>query len=317
MSDRPDATEVTDRQNGGDRSRCATCNHEQVAEIDMALRGRQQSGESLAKIANRFGLTESSVKRHARNHLTDPTSESERNIAKRATDPESIDTLPPPTEPSAAPAQPQPPPDPPPAEAKVVAAGTPATTDPPPTATNPPSSRKPEKCGRPCVTCTHEKADEINEALCQGMPLARLERMYGMSDTSLMRHRDNCMSDAARHQRLAALDEMKIATREGMRERLEEMIDRLNSLMKKAENDLGDDDAKAGYRDVTAIHREMRGYLELLAKLLGHLGADIAIQITGHPTVVAMMQTVNAIVIPCERCGPMLKDEMKTRQIAA
>lgn len=44
---------------------------------------------------------------------------------------------------------------------------------------------------RLCVACTHERHDEINQALVNGEPLAEIARKFNIARTSVRRHREN------------------------------------------------------------------------------------------------------------------------------
>lgn len=63
---------------------------------------------------------------------------------------------------------------------------------------------------RSCLTCQHIKRPEIDRRLAAGEPLARVAPDYGLTTSSLYRHRTNCLKiassnaiakDGADHQR--------------------------------------------------------------------------------------------------------------------
>ena len=45
-----------------------------------------------------------------------------------------------------------------------------------------------------CRTCMHPERDAIDRALVTGTPLRTLEERYGISRSSLARHKDNCLA---------------------------------------------------------------------------------------------------------------------------
>ena len=47
---------------------------------------------------------------------------------------------------------------------------------------------------RACSTCQHLKRPEIDRRLAAGEPLSRIAEVYGLSQSSLYRHRKNCLS---------------------------------------------------------------------------------------------------------------------------
>jgi hypothetical protein len=54
--------------------------------------------------------------------------------------------------------------------------------------------------GRPCLCCISDARQQIDEALSSGIPTRQLAARYDMSDSSLQRHKSNCISMAvAKH----------------------------------------------------------------------------------------------------------------------
>lgn len=90
---------------------------------------------------------------------------------------------------------------------------------------------------RSCATCQHLKRPEIDRRLAAGEPAARVARDYELNDSSLHRHRVNCLKlasssiikkDAARGSAAAALLPSK-ETLSGAYFELRERIDRIVS----------------------------------------------------------------------------------------
>jgi hypothetical protein len=50
---------------------------------------------------------------------------------------------------------------------------------------------------RPCRTCQHLSRPEIDRRLAGGEPLARVAQDYGLTTSSLYRHRTNCLKLAS------------------------------------------------------------------------------------------------------------------------
>ncbi len=53
--------------------------------------------------------------------------------------------------------------------------------------------RPPPKIGRPCLTCTHRKRQQLEAALAAGTSLRKIGNRYGISPGALMSHRDRHM----------------------------------------------------------------------------------------------------------------------------
>jgi hypothetical protein len=334
MTDRPGANDPTDRSDQGDRTRCTICNHDEREPINAALRGREQSGESWAKIAGRFKVNESSLKRHARNHGTDPPSSKGTRQTTVPTDPpidDASDAKAPPTEPSAKSNQPPLQTDPPPEQAPVVAvvvADEPGPTGGSTTTTNGSEENKNDvsaeeqaraillvqakpRPGPLCKVCSHDERTAIENAMAEGVPYTRIERMFpGTSDTGIRRHRDECVGRAILAARLEMLERANLTTAEAFRGRLEALVVDAENLVTTAKSLLttkagGDGDGEGGLtaenvKAVGAAIKTAEGVIVSLGKLLGLFPTGTTINVINHPH---FSTTVNKIVDTiCEEC---------------
>ncbi len=333
MTDRPGANDPTNRSDQGDRTRCTICNHDERELINAALRGREQAGESWAKIAGRFAVNESSLKRHARNHGTDPPSSKGTRQTTAPTDPpidDASDAKSPPTEPSA---KSRPPPlqtDPPPEQAPVVAvvvADEPGPTGGSATTPNRADENKsdvgPEEQARAillvqakprpgplCKVCSHDERADIEKAMAEGVPYTRIERMFpGTSDTGIRRHRDECVGRAILAARLEMLERANLTTAEAFRGRLEALVVDAEDLVTTAKTLLttkaGGEGDEGGLtaenvKAVGAAIKTAEGVIVSLGKLLGLFPTGTTINIINHPHFAV---TVNKIIDNlCDEC---------------
>jgi len=115
---------------------------------------------------------------------------------------------------------------------------------------------------RPCSICTHEKRDEIDRSLIEGVALRNIAKQYGVSHDALHRHKKNHLSKEVQKtaKKQAAKREKKAVT----------LLERLVELQKEARNIL--DTAKGSSPNVAlSAIRELSRLLELEAKLVGEL----------------------------------------------
>ena len=320
----------TRRTSGPDQ--CTVCNHDRVKEINSALRQRDESGESFAKLAGRFGVAKTSLIRHAQNHTTDPPS----SKGTKRTDVPTEDVMAPATQPSAPssrpPLQTNPPPEQMPVVAVVVAA------DPPPSSGSTTRSSGAEenkkaasgeqedptkaillvqarsKPGQPCKVCMHEDRHGIEKALADGVPCTRIERMFpGTSDTGIRRHRDECVGRAILAARLEVLERSNLSTADAFRSRLESLVRDAEDLVSTAKKLLecgvgeGADNEEDGrgltaenVKAVGAAIKTAEGAIVSLGKLLGLFPTGTTINIINHPhfatTVTKIVDTI------CDEC---------------
>jgi hypothetical protein len=111
---------------------------------------------------------------------------------------------------------------------------------------------------RHCATCVHEQRETIEQALLDGTPILRIHRQYGLSESSVRRHRDLHLS-AKLARALATRDEI-----DG--DRLVQWVGGLHQktlvLLEKAER-------ARDWNAARGLIREGRENLELLGRLAG------------------------------------------------
>ena len=127
---------------------------------------------------------------------------------------------------------------------------------------------------RSCHTCHHLKRPEIDRRLAAGEPLARVAPGYGLTTSSLYRHRTNCLKlassnaiakEAARGTAALAL----LPSKETLSGAYFELRDRIDQIARQAEQQGSLKVALAGLNSI-------RQTLDSLARLAGHDGAEVS-----------------------------------------
>ena len=135
---------------------------------------------------------------------------------------------------------------------------------------------------RICSVCTHKDRAGIDSALLASKPYRTVARRYGASDSAVFRHKAEHLPSSL----LKAQKVEEVARADTLLGQVRDYQDRVDTITTKAEN-AGD------YRTALGGLREARGYLELLAKLVGDLDESPTINIVQDPTFVQF----NALVV--------------------
>lgn len=111
-----------------------------------------------------------------------------------------------------------------------------------------------------CKTCSHKKRLDIDRACVRGATNREIAENYGLSITGVDRHRKNCLT----RQLLKANEIKEVAA-------ADTLLGDIQTLKGRAESIL--DQAEGGKELDTALRaiREVRGCIELLAKVTGEL----------------------------------------------
>jgi hypothetical protein len=133
---------------------------------------------------------------------------------------------------------------------------------------------------RACLTCHHLKRPEIDRRLAAGEPLARFAPDYGLTTSSLYRHRTNCLKlassnaiakEAARGTAALAL----LPTKETLSGAYFELRDRIDQIARQAEQQGSLKVALAGLNSI-------RQTLDSLARLAGRDGTDVNVAVQAN-----------------------------------
>ena len=125
---------------------------------------------------------------------------------------------------------------------------------------------------RKCTVCEHEKVEEINRLLLEGVSLRDLAGRYSVSKTALHRHKQDHLPAKL----VKAQEAREIAKADSLLDQVTELRDKALSILTKAE--------KAGdLRTALQGIKEARGCLELLAKLQGELQEQTTVNILINP----------------------------------
>jgi hypothetical protein len=145
---------------------------------------------------------------------------------------------------------------------------------------------------RSCKTCQHLRRSEIDRRLAAGEPLARVAGDYGLTTSSLYRHRTNCLKlassnaiakEAARGTAALAL----LPSKETLGAAYFELRDRIDQIARQAEQQGSLKIALSGLNSI-------RQTLDSLARLAGHHSADVnvAVQADVHVNMSAIVERV-------------------------
>jgi hypothetical protein len=141
---------------------------------------------------------------------------------------------------------------------------------------------------RQCNTCQHLKRPEIDRRLATGEPAAQVARDYGLSVSSVHRHRANCLNlapaneikkEAARGSTAVAL----LPSKETIGAAYIDLTARIDAIVAQAEKEGSLNVAISGLNSI-------RQTLDSLARLAGHL------QPAGTQVSVSVQNTVNVSV---------------------
>jgi hypothetical protein len=133
---------------------------------------------------------------------------------------------------------------------------------------------------RACLTCQHLRRPEIDRRLAAGEPLARVAPDYGLTPSSLYRHRKNCLKlasanaiakEAARGTAALAL----LPTKETLSAAYFALRDRIDQIARQAEQQGSLKIALSGLNSI-------RQTLDSLARLAGHDGADVNVAVQAN-----------------------------------
>lgn len=122
---------------------------------------------------------------------------------------------------------------------------------------------------RSCSTCNHLKHVEIDKRLAAGEPTAQVARDYGLTASSVHRHRTNCLKLASSNQirKEAARGVAAVAllpSKETMGTAYEDLCKRVDEIVTQAQQQGSLHIAIAGLNSI-------RQTLDSLARLAGHL----------------------------------------------
>ena len=133
---------------------------------------------------------------------------------------------------------------------------------------------------RACKTCQHLKRPEIDRRLAAGEPLTRVAQDYGLTLSSVYRHRTNCLKlassntitkEAARGTAAMVL----LPSKETLSGAYFELRDRIDQIARQAEQQGSLKVALAGLNSI-------RQTLDSLARLAGHDGADVNVAVQAN-----------------------------------
>ncbi len=126
---------------------------------------------------------------------------------------------------------------------------------------------------RTCTVCASPKRAAIDKALLNNEPYRHIASQHGVSTAALQRHRSHipqALAKAQEAEEIAQADDLLGQVRE-LKERMETQYRFTQHILAKAAQADELRTMLLAVREASNVNREMRGCLELLAKLLGQL----------------------------------------------
>jgi hypothetical protein len=117
---------------------------------------------------------------------------------------------------------------------------------------------------RPCSVCGHAQRSEIDKALVANESYREVSRRYGLSVPAVGRHAKGHVGKAI---------ERAVARRE------ETLVQQIERYRVRLETSLTGAESAEDWRGVAALAREVRGFLELVARLTGQLRPDSQVNV--------------------------------------
>lgn len=138
---------------------------------------------------------------------------------------------------------------------------------------------------QPCSICTHPDRTAIDDAIVSGTPGRRVAITYGLGKDAPRRHRAHITPAL-----LAVLEQRKLAGPTAAVDRLEDLHRRASALLDVAES-------KGDVRNAAAVIGQLRGIVELLAKLTGELDERPQVQILNVSTSAEWLQIQQLLTV--------------------
>jgi len=137
-----------------------------------------------------------------------------------------------------------------------------------------------------CTICKHSARADIDAALVGGQAFRNLAEQYGTSATALHRHKAEhlpvALIKAREAEEIAQADDLLAQVRE-LKERMETQYRFTQHILAKAAQADELRTMLLAVREASNVNREMRGCLELLAKLLGQIDERTTVNILINP----------------------------------
>lgn len=170
--------------------------------------------------------------------------------------------------------------------------------------------------GARCTICNHPLRVEIDKALVAGATYREIAQRFGVSRDALYRHRKNGhiaeqIAKVARKKEIKQAKEVQAATlaqeaqeaadAQTILDEVSRLKDRALTILDRAETE--------GTREACMALREVRGIIELLAKVRGELRGDgPTINIIQNPQFVEFKSVV--LEVMCDECRERLTREL-------
>ncbi len=136
---------------------------------------------------------------------------------------------------------------------------------------------------RVCTICQHSSRADIDQALAAGTSYRNIAKQYNVSPQAMFRHKDEhvpvTLAKAEAAKEVARADTLLEQVQVG-RERLEQMLLLSEHISARAYQSHDHRLVLDALRTTATLHREMRGYFDLMGELEGELQRNPQVNVT-------------------------------------
>jgi hypothetical protein len=139
---------------------------------------------------------------------------------------------------------------------------------------------------RTCTICQHPKRADIDKALVDGEPYRSIAKRFDTSDQAMYRHKAEHIPEHLAHAEAAKEVASATTLLEHVRlshARLEQMLFTAEMMVVHAQQTNDRRGVLEAIRTVTTVHRELRGYFDLLGELEGELSRQPVVNVHLSP----------------------------------
>jgi len=156
--------------------------------------------------------------------------------------------------------------------------------------------------GMTCTICANEKCKEINKAILEGIPIRKIAAQFGVSYSSIGRHRDKHIPA-----KLAKAQEAKEVTQ------ADDLMGNLLYLKQEALQLLDDAKACGDIRSAIASIDQARKIVETLAEVRGEINRNSVVNVVVMPEFVEFREVIVHALGPYPEAHKAVLKEIKGR----
>ena len=140
---------------------------------------------------------------------------------------------------------------------------------------------------RTCTVCSHDLSHVINTELVRGGGNRRIAAQYGLSETSVRRHRADHIPELL----VKAAEALEAAHADDLLSEVRDLQRRTYAVLEATEQ-------TREHRTALAAIKEARSNLELLARLLGELDSRLVVNLSVHPEWIELRALIVGALAP-------------------